>query len=85
MQETQETHIQSLSREDHLEKGMATHSNTLVWEIPWAEKPGGLQSMKSQRTDHLRFGCYKFLLMFSEIQSILINHKVVWKLFPLTC
>ena len=53
MQETQETHIQSLGWEDHLEKGMATHSNTLVWEIPWTEKPGGLQSMKSQRTDHL--------------------------------
>ena len=24
---------------------MATHSSILVWEIPWTEKPGGLQSM----------------------------------------
>ena len=28
-----------------LEKGMATHSSILAWEIPWTEKPGGLQSM----------------------------------------
>jgi len=31
------------------EKGMATHSNILVWRIPWTEEPGGLQSMGSQR------------------------------------
>ena len=53
MQETQETRVHSLGQEDHLEKGMATHSNILAWEIPWTEKPGGLQSMGSQRTDHL--------------------------------
>ena len=28
-----------------LEKGMATHSSILAWEIPWTEEPGGLQSM----------------------------------------
>ena len=38
----------SLGWEDPPEKGMATHSNTLVWEIPWTEEPGGLQSMGSQ-------------------------------------
>ena len=35
--------------EDPLEMGMATHSSTLAWEIPWTEEPGGLQSMGSQR------------------------------------
>ena len=30
---------------------MATHSSILAWRIPWAEKPGGLQSMGSQRVD----------------------------------
>ena len=30
---------------------MATHSNILAWEIPWAEKPGKLQSMGSQESD----------------------------------
>ena len=31
---------------------MATHSSVLAWEIPWAEEPGGLQSMGSQRVKH---------------------------------
>ena len=35
-----------------LEKGMATHSSILVWRILWTEKPGGLQSMGSQRVGH---------------------------------
>ena len=38
----QETHVQSLSREDPLEKGMATHSSILAWEIPWTEELHGL-------------------------------------------
>ena len=41
----QETWVQSLSWEDTMEKGMATHSSILAWEIPWTEEPGGLQSM----------------------------------------
>ena len=35
-----------------LEEEMATHSSILVWEIPWTEEPGGLQSMGSQRVRH---------------------------------
>ena len=38
--------------EDPLEEGMATHSSLLAWRIPWTEKPGGLQSMGSQRVRH---------------------------------
>ena len=38
----QETWVQSLGWEAYLEKEMATHSNILVWEIPWTEEPGGL-------------------------------------------
>ena len=37
--------VQSLSGEDSLEEGMATHSSILVWRIPWTEHRGGLQSM----------------------------------------
>ena len=48
MQETQEMLVQSLGLEDPLEKEMATHSSVLVWEIPWTEEPGGLQSIGSQ-------------------------------------
>ena len=39
-QGTQETQIQSLSREDPLEEGMETHSSSLAWKIPWTEEPG---------------------------------------------
>ena len=39
-----------LSQEDPLEEGMATHSSNLIWEIPWTEEPGGLQSMGSQKS-----------------------------------
>ena len=45
----QETQGQSLGQENPLEKGIATHSSILAWRIPWTEKPGGLQSMGSQR------------------------------------
>ena len=38
--------------EDPLEEEMATYSSILAYEIPWAEEPGGLQSMESQRTEH---------------------------------
>ena len=34
--------VLSLDQEDPLEKGMATHSNTLAWRIPWTEEPSGL-------------------------------------------
>ena len=47
-----ETQVQSLGREDLLEKEMATHSSTLAWKIPWTEEPGGLQSMRLQRVGH---------------------------------
>ena len=47
-----ETWVRSLGQEDSLEKKMATHSHILVWRIPWAEEPGGLQSTGSQRVGH---------------------------------
>ena len=48
----QEMWVQSLDQEDSLEKEMATHSSIFAWEIPWAEEPGGLQSMGLQRVRH---------------------------------
>ena len=50
---TQEMQIQSLGREDPLEKDMATHSSILAWKIPWTEEAGGLQSMGSQLDTHV--------------------------------
>ena len=49
-----ETRIQSLGREDSLEKEMAAHSSILAWRIPWTEEPGRLQSMGSQRVRYDR-------------------------------
>ena len=46
----QETQVQSLSQEDPLEKEMATQSSILAWRIPWADQPGGLQSIGSQKS-----------------------------------
>ena len=45
----QEIRVRSRSQDDSVEKGMATHSGIFAWRIPWAEEPGGLQSMGSQR------------------------------------
>ena len=47
-----ETQIQSLGREDPLEKDKATGSNTLAWEIPGTEEPDGLPSTGLQRVGH---------------------------------
>ena len=46
------TQVLSLGQEDPLEEGMAIYSSILAWRIPWAEEPGGLQSMGSQRVGH---------------------------------
>ena len=46
--------VQSLGREDPLEKEMATHSSILAGKIPWIEEPGGLQSMGSQSQTQLK-------------------------------
>ena len=47
-----ETQVQALGWEDPLEKEMAIHSSTIVWKIPWTEKPGRLQSVGSQKVGH---------------------------------
>ena len=65
MQEPQERRVQSLGREDPLEKEVAAHSSILAWEIPGTEGPGGLQSM-------VLWGCYK-LVNFLNYSLTLIN------------
>ena len=48
----QETWVLSLDWEDPLEEGLATHSSTLAWRIPWSEEPDKLQSVGSQNIRH---------------------------------
>ena len=52
VQETKESWVPSLVREDPLEEKMATHSSILAWKILWTEEPGGLQSIELQRVRH---------------------------------
>ena len=68
----QETHVQSLGREDLLEKGMATHSSILAWEIPWTEELGRLQSMGSQRVGH-DWGTNTFTYLCSPVKFLSIT------------
>ena len=49
-QPTQETWVRSLGQEDPLEKKMTSHSSIAAWEMPWAEKPGRLRFMGSQKS-----------------------------------
>ena len=46
----QETWVPSLSGEDPLEEGMATHSSVLAWRLPWTEEPGGLWARELQKS-----------------------------------
>ena len=51
VQTTQEMWVQSLSQEDPLERGRATHTRILAGRIPWTEEPGGLWSMGCKELD----------------------------------
>ena len=73
----QETRIQSLSREDPLEKGKATHTIILAWRIQWTEEPSHKESDVTQQLTHTHksfnkqiqnvfpFICFFFNLFFS--------------------
>ena len=86
----QETGVQSLGREDLLEKGMAIHSSILAWRIPWTEEPGRLYSpwghKKSDVTKQLSpFFIYAMLiLIYSERYELkLIFSRIEIQLFQL--
>ena len=73
--EMQKIQILSLSQEDVLEKEMVTHSSILSWRIPWIEKPGGLQSMGSQREEHNReINAFPFFYPYKMQQD-----RMCWK------
>ena len=64
-----ETWVQSLGREDPLEKEMATHSSILAWRIPWTEELGGLQSTGRKESDtterlHFHYGPFSMHVIF---------------------
>ena len=67
----QETGVQSLDREDPLEKGMATHSSVLAWRIPWTEGSGRLQSIELQRAMTEQPTLHFTLTIFPSLPRIL--------------
>ena len=75
MQETQEMQVPPLGPEDTLEKEMATHSTTLIWEIPCTEEHGGLQSMGSEKS-HARLNDRNATILIA-----LSRHRfsVIWR------
>ena len=81
--------VQSLVQEDSLEKEMATHSSILAWEIPWTDKPGGLQSMGRKRvrhnlvTEHMdKYMQNKCYTVFLKIPNIFMDSKIQMKVHP---
>ena len=46
-----EAWVQSLGREDDLEKEMAIHSSILAWKIPWIEEPVGYSPWGRKESD----------------------------------
>ena len=75
-----ETTVWSLGKENPLEKGMATHSSILAWEIPRTEEPGGLQSMGMQRVGHNRVTNTFFF--FDQYTT---SHFFNWSIIALQC
>ena len=75
----------SLGGEDPLEEGMATHSSTLSWRIPWTEEPGGLQSIGLQSQTWLKqLITYTHIPLSSSLLFILQNftkYHLLWKAF----
>ena len=72
--------VQTLGQEDHLEEEMATHSSILAWKIPWPEKPGGLEFIRSQRIRH-DWAC-TFPSLIPETLNFLPMQGCMYVLFP---
>ena len=77
----QETRVQSLGRENPLEKGMATHSSFLAWRIPWTEEPCGLQSTGLQRVRHgwvtnTHVYLLYYICMYIYMLSIILHYYI---------
>ena len=75
-----ETQVQSLGREDPLEKEMATHSSPLAWKIPWMEEPGKLRSVVAK--SRTRLSDFTFTFHFDALEKEMATHSSVlaWRI-----
>ena len=71
--ETQDMQVWCLGRKDPLEWEIATHSNILAWEIPWAEEPGELQSMEPLWRGHFNVPVIVILYHIPCVHSLIIS------------
>ena len=71
--------FRSLGWEDSLGKELATYSSVLAWEIPWAEEPGWLESMGSQRVrlNLVTKNNYRNLELYYEISMFYILYSII--------
>ena len=72
----QETQVQSLGREDPLEKGMSTHSTILAWRIPWTEDLGRLQPREWKSVGHNWATNMLFMIRVNPL-SVLQGHVLL--------
>ena len=68
----QETRVQSLGREDPLEKEMATHSSTLAWRTPWTEEPGVAKS-RTQLNDFTEYSLTYYVFKSASCTHLGLN------------
>ena len=76
-----ETLVQSLGREDPLEKGMATHSSILAWRIPQTEEPGGLRSIGVAKSWTRLSDFHKTMQTYSHYIMVLSPHFLCHQVF----
>ena len=71
----QETKVQSLGREDPLEKGMATYSSILAWRIPWTKSLAGHSPWHHKESDTTELLTTQASMMFNFLISQLSVKK----------
>ena len=73
-----ETRVGCLGQEDPLEEEMAAHSSILVWEIPWTEEPGGLQSMELPGVRH-DWACMHITHLYIMVAQESLKRSLHWR------
>ena len=65
----------------YMEKGMAPHSSTLAWKIPWTEEPGRLQSMEFANS-RTRLIDFTFTFHFHALEKEMATYSSVlaWRI-----
>ena len=72
--DTRDMGLVSLGREEPLEKGMATHSSILTWEIPWTEEPGGYSPWSHKESEANE----QLSTLFVYLYKVLIVVNIEW-------